>query len=71
MIDPADLRLMQLSEIRLGITFYRKDPDGFHACKITQEDVDGRGARLRELSNQYVQEGRLYIRTSNPGQSFV
>jgi hypothetical protein len=68
-----DLRLLKPSEpFEVGGIFYRKDPDGFHTCCISEGDLvdETRAHLLRLYTEQYFKEERLFIRINKPWQSF-
>lgn len=71
MIDLSDLTPFKASELKIGGIYWRKDPDGYHKCCITEADTKGPYAgELRVLTEYYSKEGRLFRRISRPWEGF-
>lgn len=72
MIDIKDLRPMTASELQVGGVFYRKDPDGFHRCQISADELKNpeRAQELRLATAQFSKEGRLFVRINAPFKGF-
>jgi hypothetical protein len=63
---------LKASEIIVGGYFYLKEDDVFRTCQITAQELKGsRGKQIRELTEKYSKEGRLFVRSTAPFKSFV
>ena len=68
-----DLRLLKPTEtFQVGGIFYRKDPDGFHTCCISEIDLldEDRAHLLRLMTEDFIKQQRIYIRINRPWASF-
>jgi ribosomal protein S4E len=70
MIDSKDLRLIKANEFQVGGVFYLKMEDGFHTCRITDQEMRKNYTALKVLTMQYIKEGRIFVRINSPWGSF-
>lgn len=72
MIDPVDLKPFSADKLKIGGTFYLKNPDGsFSTCKITEDDMKHHPIMMKVMTERYAKEKRLYVRYNRPWGDFV
>lgn len=66
-----DLRQLEKGkDFEVGGVFYLKLEDGFHTCRITEQEMRKNYTALKVLTMQYIKEGKIFIRINRPWAAF-